>query len=276
MSISVPKRILILDNDDCTGQYGILCILSKIYRYFYPSNTLDELAQFMVDHYLSPSTEDGSGGFRPYLKELLLVAKQLLSANKIDKLIIYTSATNRDNWVATLARCIEIYGEFEKGTIGFISRNEHFIPANDGAGIKDIEYCIKHFYGDDNLDISKCFMVDDKLYNIKQYQDVEFSNTNLYGVKPYKPFINPFRFLRQCPFWDIDVEKDIYNNSEPELRQKGIFVIMPKYIKDKTSLAISALTHDAREYPWPATPELCLDDNDLYGVITKIKIFYKL
>lgn len=276
MSISAPKRIIILDNDECIGQYGILCIISKIYKHFYPTYTLDGLAQFMVDHYLSPSTIDGSGGFRPYLKELLSVVKQLLLANKIDKLIIYTSASNSNNWVAIIVRCIEIYGGFDKDTIGFISRNEHFIPANDGAGIKDIEYCIRHFYGDDNLDISKCFMIDDKTYNIKQYHDLEYCATNLYDVKPYRPVINPFRFLRQCSFWDRDVEKDIYNNSQPELRQKGIFTTMSKYKTDKTAMSITALTHDAREYPWPATPELCLDDNDLYGAITKIKIFYEL
>tara|TARA_Y100000389_G_scaffold204217_1_gene255637 strand:- start:1492 stop:2301 length:810 start_codon:yes stop_codon:yes gene_type:complete len=267
---STSPKILILDNDECTGQYGLLTILFNIYKHFRKDVDIDQLANFMIDNYLSP-TETSVGAFRPYFKEFLDEIRLMIDSGKIDELVIYTAASNANNWVGTLTRCIEIYGGFKEGQIRYISGEyiEEFDKYN--CPIKDFNTCVRTSHLDGDID--KCFMIDDKIYQIKQYDTEYYSN--LCSVEQYHGFVNPMRFLSKCPFWDILVENRIFSYNDEEEMKKGHFKVSTEDMKHPVGMALSAINYDSYNNPWTNIDSNNKDDTSLIRAMERIKEFYR-
>jgi hypothetical protein len=85
-----PPKFVVLDNDECLGQFGLFSCL-----YVYSRMTRDPYIVDLVElkkacvRYLFPN-----GIARPYLKEFFELLKLLKTKNKIDGVVMYTSAPN--------------------------------------------------------------------------------------------------------------------------------------------------------------------------------------
>ena len=133
-------RIIVLDNDECLGQFGLfssLYVYSRLDKDPYKIN-IEELKVACVK-YLFPY-----GVARPHLLELINLINKLKHRKKIDGLVMYTSAPNnlsdgKSGYVYFLKDCIELYcnckGVYDK----VLHRNN--VTANTsscGATIKDM------------------------------------------------------------------------------------------------------------------------------------------
>jgi hypothetical protein len=138
-SIVYPK-IIVLDNDECLGQFGLFSSL-----YVYARNTRDpykidlqELRNACVK-YLFPY-----GVARPRLLELFMLLKKLKKSGKLDGVVMYTSAPNnltdgRGGYVHFLKDCIEQYCNCQGIYDKILHRNNVVAKVSScGATIKDM------------------------------------------------------------------------------------------------------------------------------------------
>ena len=138
-NLSQPK-IIVLDNDECLGQFGLfscLYVYSRMTSDPYNIN-LNELKKSCVK-YLFPN-----GIARPYLKELFNLLLFLKKNKKLDGVVMYTSAPNnlsdgKSGYVYFLKDCIELYcnciGIYDK----VLHRNNVIAKISKcGATIKDL------------------------------------------------------------------------------------------------------------------------------------------
>ena len=225
-------RVVILDNDECLGQFGIFSSFVSIAKmnYYLPIN-MDILKNSLIKYILA------TGCARPYLPQLFQLLKKLKQQNKIDKVVMYTSAPNKfsngkKGYIYFLKDCLETYC----GTPGLydmvLHRNNIKARVSKcGATIKDIGNALlknnnlrlKLFEKDKNIIkhvnfISKrTLMVDDKPKNITK------RNGDIVGVKPYVFPVN-LNNIYNC----------IYSipNMETKLRDKGYFDSLIKDVID--------------------------------------------
>ena len=88
-----------------------------------------------------------------------------------------------------------------------------------------------------------CVIVDDKPYNVMQYAK---SHKCVIAVPQYKQYVATIDMLRQASWWDRDVEEEIRRAGEPG---KGQYEVSEAQLQTATGLALSAITHDCRQYP---------------------------
>ena len=219
-SISTPKyiskkiqypNIVILDNDECLGQFGIFSIFFNVCNM---SNSLpvdmELLKKSLIKYLLS------KGAARPYLKYLFKLLQKLKQLKKIDKIVMHTSAPNKlhnhkSGYIYFLKDCLEQYCNTPKlYDIVFHRNNIKAKISSCGATIKDIGNVLlknnqlrnKLYNNDRNLNkfvnkMSKnIIMVDDKPQNINK------RSGKVIGVKPYHyPFkiINIYKCIKSVP-----------------------------------------------------------------------------
>jgi len=216
-------NIVVLDNDECLGQFGIFSMLVSIAKmdYHLPIN-MNILKRELVTNLLS------KGVARPYLINLFQILHKLKLKKKIDKVVMYTSAPNRlshnrTGYIYFLKNCLETYCKTPKlYDMVFHRDNIKARISKCGATIKDVgnvllknnklrvgllknnQKLVKYV----NLMSKNIIMVDDKPNNIIKRRGQAI------GVKPYR-----------YPCQLIDVYKCIRNvpNFEQKIKSKGLF-----------------------------------------------------
>lgn len=219
-SHNYSPKVVVLDNDECLGQFGLfscLYVYSRMTQDPYNIN-LNDLKKSCVK-YLFPN-----GIARPYLKELFNILNFLKRNKKLDGIIMYTSAPNnlsdgKSGYVYFLKDCIELYcnciGLYDK----VLHRNNVIAKVSKcGATIKDLGNILltqqqRKILADKdtsekvkinykvNIMTHNTIMIDDKPKNIR------VRSGRAIGVTPYE-YEGNSRIFKKCI------------NSVPNLRQK--------------------------------------------------------
>jgi len=221
-NIKCPK-IIILDNDECLGQFGIFSIIACVAKINdYPKVNFEKLKKSLVKHVLS------KGAARPYLINLFKLMYKLKKQGKIDKVVMYTSAPNRitsnkSGYVYFLKDCLERYcGTPKLYDMVFHRDNTKSKVSRCGATIKDVgnvllkNNYLRHCLFNKNRKISdfvnhfskNILMIDDKPQNIIK------RHGRVIGVKAY---------TRPCGL--IDIYKCVHSvpNLERKLKNQNSF-----------------------------------------------------
>ncbi len=112
------KEILVLDNDECLGNFATASLMMTIFIHYISSEfnpprgdgPLHEYYANMVYPYMDKFvTYLEKGIARPYLKELIQHVYQLKLQGKIKKVVMYTAAPNTYGWVTFLSKLIPTY-----------------------------------------------------------------------------------------------------------------------------------------------------------------------
>ena len=199
MSNKKKKVVVVLDNDECTGQYVMASVFHSHIVNNFPdtvdknSSNYKKLVKMFSDYYLkisgiSPSKRNIGmvGCARPGTFFLLKLLNQYKSLGIIHKVVMYTSASNEDNWVHFLKDCLEEYSD-SYGVFDLVFHRQTFPNAKvapTGATMKDLNYVYKHKEINPNKlskDNFKIIMLDDNPQNINK----SGSNNYVYGVSPY-------------------------------------------------------------------------------------------
>ena len=102
-----------------------------------------------MEHYLR------KGGARPGLAHLLQTAASLKAQKRIEHIVLWTAASNRNGWVTFLSQCLERLADLPPGTIDRVLTSEHSTKRHrTGRVIKDLRLVA--------TDTSNIIMVDDK------------------------------------------------------------------------------------------------------------------
>lgn len=140
------ERCLVLDNDETTGSYQLGSLLFSMYMSLCASPPPQQL---FVDEYLK------RGGVRPGTVALLRRAAALRDAGRLDHIVMFTAASNKNGWVTFLRDCLERLAELPPGTISRVITMEHCSKRNQhGRLIKDLRLVCSN--------TSNVVMVDDK------------------------------------------------------------------------------------------------------------------
>lgn len=222
--------IVMLDIDNTLGDFGRFSILIRIWKHFDSSNSWPPI-NIAIDYLKSES-------FRPDLKEFLQNLENKLENNLIKKIGIFTSCNNYNGYIDYLVKCIITYSEIKSETISQIITFEHQdVISKDGATIKDLNLALQN-----NVDISKVVIVDDKPYNVlqvmqgKEYQCLDVSN--------YINHSQSLSILEQAPWWDITLANVIIKNNIPKLWDFNV-----KDTNSNTLLALKSIHQDFSIYP---------------------------
>lgn len=106
--VSKPK-LIVLDNDECQGQFSILGDLHTLYgadsdiKYPKSKIAMDKFKDIVVNKYIK------NGGARPHLKGFLKHLQKLKNEKKIEGVYMYTAASNDNDWVMFLKDTLEKY-----------------------------------------------------------------------------------------------------------------------------------------------------------------------
>jgi hypothetical protein len=241
-------RIIVLDNDECLGQFGMfssLYIYARMLNDPYTVN-IEELRNACVK-YLFPR-----GVARPYLIHLFRLLKKMKKNGWIDSVIMYTSAPNnlsdgKSGYVYFLKDCIEQYCNAENIYDKVLHRNNVKAKTSScGATIKDLantllNHCQRKMYASSQNSRKKIkikkyvtvfskniIMIDDKPTNIK------CQSGKVIGISPYEYECNKQTF-EQCINSVKNLKKKlrhykIYNSLLTEIHENHI-----KYQKQKTN-----------------------------------------
>jgi hypothetical protein len=160
-----------LDIDQTIGDVGKASVLFKLYKHFH---------NYENPPYSTVEWFFNSGGFRPYLKELILYLVDLRNRQRISKIIIITSINNYNGYVDWLCSCLESYCNVENLIDEIRDSSTAMQFASDGSTIKELHH--------DEI------LIDDKPYNIVPYaQGI--------GVTPYYCKVPALRYLN---YFDVD------------------------------------------------------------------------
>jgi hypothetical protein len=96
------------------------------------------------------------GAARPGTKELLQTAWRLKAERRLDRLVIFTAASDKTGWVTFLVGLLEEYAEIPQGTIDYVATREHVkvFDSTSGQTLKDLRLICD--------DTRHLVMVDDK------------------------------------------------------------------------------------------------------------------
>lgn len=236
MSFETKKEILVLDVDECLGNFATSSLMMTIYINYtiyttHPprGNTpVDEYYANMVYPYMDIFVKYLEQGMaRPYLKEFIQKMYQLKLEGKIKKIVMYTAGTNKVGWITFLSKLIPTYAgvPFDFYDV-ILTRNNCIFRGN--KYIKHLKFV--------NDDTSKIVMIDDLPRQIisidgliipisKYSKHVSLLDHNFmhYIQEQYhKEFINAIKYDEQL--YPIDTETDY--NSDNEL-----LVIMEQLIQ---------------------------------------------
>jgi len=175
--------VFVLDNDECLGAWGIASALHSLYNTYIPQNTgipledcMRVFRDVMVKHYLP------NGGARPGMKDTLNLLKFYKDAGLVDRVVMFTSAGNRGDWVNVLKDCFEEYADV-KGLYDLVLHRDNTDAkiAPDGSTLKSMLTAKQRlgFYPTDRV---KFVVIDDKPQNI-------YGDSVLVGVSPYRHIV---------------------------------------------------------------------------------------
>jgi hypothetical protein len=230
-----PPKIVVLDNDECLGQFGLfscLYVYSRMTRDPYKVD-LNELKKACVQ-YLFPN-----GIARPYLRGFFGLLKTLKERNKIDGIVMYTSAPNnlsdgKAGYVYFLKDCIELYCNCPNIYDKVLHRNNVIAKTSKcGATIKDLGNVLlthqqrKILIGKDtsekrrlnhkvNTMTHNIIMVDDKPRNIRT------RSGRSVGVSPYEYESNGHIFKR-CINSVINLRHKLEYYRDPENPKLSVY-----------------------------------------------------
>ena len=163
-AVKQPKNIVVLDNDECSGQYSLASGIHHMFCNYVPTTTgmsvdkcVRALKYGLVKHYLP------NGAARPGTKETLSLLKLYKDRGMIDKVVMYTSAGNVNGWVDFLKDCLEEYGDV-KGLFDLVLHKSNVVsrPTIDGATVKDLDVVRARL----SMGDASIVMFDDKPQNI--------------------------------------------------------------------------------------------------------------
>ena len=217
MTTNHIKQVLVLDNDECLGAWSFASGLHHVFSTYIPKNTgisikvcLEILKKRLITYYFS------NGGARPGTKDTLKLAQLYKQLGYIDKVIMFTSATNNNEWVEFLKDCLEEFAD-TKGVYDLVlhKNNTSCSIAPDGSTYKCMNVVLeKLLYS--STDTIVC-IVDDKPQNV-------LGNAIKVKVSPYRhvvdediillmmhELINDLKILctKSDKFWSIFVENII-------------------------------------------------------------------
>jgi hypothetical protein len=165
MASTSHNKILVLDNDECIGAWSFASGLHSLFSSYIPTNTgiktdicIQVLKSGLLKYYFN------NGGARPGTKDTLKLAKISKDIGTIDKVIMYTSASNNNGWVDFLKECLEEFADV-KGVYDLVLHkdNSSKVVISDGATYKYMSLVLEKLQYSKNTEI---FMVDDKPHNI--------------------------------------------------------------------------------------------------------------
>lgn len=183
------KYIIAIDNDECIGSWADMSLLYIILKMEYGEDNLN--LDLFIDIMIKTNC------IRPYVKELFEKILELKEKGIIYKIIMFTAASNSNNWVLFLSKILErwigckfyddiIFQEMieewhvfnktiSKNTIGYIKNMDM---------IREI---VDYKYNDDSRNF-EIIALDDRPDNI--------INGISIGIKPYIVAVNIFEVLR--------------------------------------------------------------------------------
>jgi hypothetical protein len=159
--------VFIFDNDECIGAWTLASSIHGVFSDYVPkatgipvSDCLRVCRDSLVKHYFP------NGGARPGTKETLQLVKFYKDLGKIDRVVMFTSAPNANEWVHYLKGCLEQYSGVE-GLYDLVLHkgNVEVKIAKDGATLKCLDTVLERL----NLpkENTKIVMVDDRPHNIR-------------------------------------------------------------------------------------------------------------
>lgn len=184
MSIKQDKDIIVIDNDECIGNFATASLMYTIFinsifinnKKPIRSKTHQEyfcdLVLPYIDVYVSYLEK---GAARPYLKEMIQKIYQLKLEGKIKKVIMYTAASDQYGWVTFLSKLIPTYAGVPLDLYDIILTQKDTTNTY-GNYIKSLLKV--------SLDTSKIIMIDDTPENILKFDG------QIIQVSKYKQYVN--------------------------------------------------------------------------------------
>ena len=201
--MKLAPNVIIFDNDECIGQFGIFSLLYVYSRYkedTYPID-LNILKKSCIKYLLEDL-------LRPYIKPLFQYINKLKKLKKIDYIVMYTSAQNniskkQSGYVFFLKKCIEEYCNVKSFYKKVLHRdNVIALKSKDGATIKDIGNALlttkqRKLLYNNNRNVEKyvnkasknTIMIDDRPHNIIGRNGIKIK------VPVYRKSCNPDNLL---------------------------------------------------------------------------------
>jgi hypothetical protein len=203
--------VFVLDNDECIGAWGLASGIHQFFVEYISVNSgiavekcVQVLKTCMIKYYLS------NGGARPGTKETLKMIKYYKDIGLINKVVMFTSANNKNKWVEFLKDCLEDYAQVN-GLYDLVLHrdNTNSRVSDDGATIKSLDMVKNKLVLDGKN--TKIIMFDDKPQNI------EGTGVRI-GVSPYRHVINANHLDEM-----IDKTLDILNTMYKPIEGKKTF-----------------------------------------------------
>ncbi len=160
------RLVFVLDNDECLGAWSIASGIHMMFSGYIPVKTgipvsvcVKVLKDCLVKHYLP------NGGARPGTKDTLKLIKFFKDSDLIDKVLMFTSAENKDDWVIFLKECLEEYA----GVTGLYDLvlhkdNTNSQRSHDGSTLKCLDMVREKLNFEAGK--TKVVMIDDKPHNV--------------------------------------------------------------------------------------------------------------
>ena len=158
--------VFVLDNDECIGAWSLSSAIHDVFAGYIPTHTGISVSECtrvfkdcLVKHYLS------NGGARPGTKDTLKMIKSYKDAGLIDRVVMFTSATNNNNWVNCLKECLEQYAGVE-GMYDLVLHkdNTDATTAPNGATFKSMDLVLERL--ELRKENTKIVVIDDRPENI--------------------------------------------------------------------------------------------------------------
>ena len=222
-----PLRIVVLDNDECMGQFGYLSLFHQV-----PFNIKGEPVVNRSDVVKSVAKYIlGNGSARPHIDKLLKYLKKLKKKGKIDAVVMYTSADNTSGYVHFLKDCLEKYAH-SKGVYDDVIHysSVRSVRANDGATKKDFKNVylrqlekrgIKGSFPRSSVHeaTKNIIMFDDRPHNINK------RGGTVIGVKPYcgtVPIENVLSLISNTPnYKNVEDVEDLIEEAKEDHKEFG-------------------------------------------------------
>ena len=269
-----PERkgptILCLDLDETLGHFGPFSIGWNTLKHF--NDGKNPPISDCIKSHLNP--EGRPGAIRPGVKELFQCCSQLKKQKRLEEVVIFTSASNAGGYIDFLVECLINFAGVESNTIDRIISKEHsFEIASDGATIKDLSMVVsEELYSEKAGDYSNTIIVDDKAFNIKQYEfnpETVEEGGCVISVSQYVQYVPTIDMFKTATWWD----NEMYNNiTKRESEYDWKYTISSDELLTHTGLALSAINNDLAEFP-PNNNNYS-NDNELFRVIEIIKKRY--
>ena len=161
------KTVIVLDNDECLGSWSLASGIHSLFYSYVPtctgiplSDCMEALKKSLVKHYFS------NGGARTGTNNLLKLIKIYKDLGFVDHLSMFTSASNKYEWVVFLKDCLEEYATV-KGLYDSVFHRDNIksVLSSDGSTLKSMtDLCSRLSLQENNTHI---IIIDDKPQNIR-------------------------------------------------------------------------------------------------------------